>query len=459
MQSALNWSSSSVSRPPFDSRSSHRVQFYETESFLSQSVSRFVLAGLNHGEAVIVVATDAHVRELENCLRNENIDLNSVLSTKQLLLLDARELLPKIMKEGLPDPVEFRRTVGEVLRDCASRFPLVRAYGEMVHLLCVEGNFPAALNLEKEWNALAKEMPFQLLCGYSITNFNRETHGVFFDSVCKLHSHIVPTELYSTLTDPDSQSREIARLQQRAQSLEMEVADRLRIEKELRRANEDLLRITYVASHDLKEPLREITTFLQLIKDRYADKLDSQGTRFIHHTVNASARMRELIEGILLHARMSLEEQPLKSVDFNSAFEDAVANLSIAIRNSCGQVTRTSLPTIRAQSVHIVQLFQNLIGNALKFHKTTIPKVHVSARQDGNLWIFSVTDNGIGIPEPYLESVFTLFQKLHGNSAFPGSGIGLATCKKIVESLGGKIWAESELGQGSTFQFTIPEAC
>ncbi len=437
--------------------SSHSAQFYETEAFLCSSVSKFVSIGLAQGKAVVLCATPSHLESVKEHLISEAVDVRRAISNRQLILLDAAVILNQIMKGSIPDTQAFYQVIGKILRDCSERFPGVRVYGEMVHLLCAEGNYAGALRLEKEWNALGREIPFHLLCGYSMSNFNRDTHESFFHSVCDLHAHVIPTEAYSEISDPEAQRREIARLQQKAVTLEAELEARKRIEAELRRANEDLLRITYVASHDLKEPLREITTFTQLLENRYKEQLDEQGKGFIRYTVDAATRIKNLVEGILQHARMSLEEQPLQVTDFNSAFDEATANLQIALATSGGRVVRDPLPSIKAQPVQVVQLFQNLIGNALKFHNGGVPSVKVTAQKEGGHWIFCVQDNGIGIPEEYKDSIFNLFQRLHGHHKFPGSGIGLATCKKIIDSMGGRIWVESEINKGSKFNFTIPE--
>ncbi|SNB45945.1 PAS domain S-box protein [Geobacter sp. DSM 9736] len=232
--------------------------------------------------------------------------------------------------------------------------------------------------------------------------------------------------------------------------------ERERLLAEVQRSNQDLQQFAYVASHDLQEPLRMVSSYMQLLERKYRDQLDEKAQKYIHYAVDGTKRMQNLIDGLLRYSRISREKE-LVPVDTNATYAAAIANLAKAIGEAGGNVTVDLLPTVPGDEIQLVQLFQNLIGNGLKYRKPgSAPKVHVSARQLGEEWIFSVTDDGIGIPPQHFDRIFQIFQRLHTKDEYPGTGIGLASCKKIVERHGGRIWVESEPGKGSTFYFALP---
>jgi len=224
----------------------------------------------------------------------------------------------------------------------------------------------------------------------------------------------------------------------------------------LEKSNADLRQFAYVASHDLQEPLRVVTSYVQLLERNCKGRLDEDADRFIERALSGVKRMQTLITDLLAYARVGTEDRKLESVDCAIVFEQTLANLEAAIKESAAVVTRSALPTLLTNGTHMAQLFQNLIANAIKFRGAGPPQVHVAAEQREHDWLFSVRDNGIGIEAQYAERIFLIFQRLHSRSDYPGTGIGLAICKKIVESQGGRIWFESEPGNGSTFWFTIP---
>lgn len=226
--------------------------------------------------------------------------------------------------------------------------------------------------------------------------------------------------------------------------------------EELRRSNEELEQFAYVASHDLQEPLRMVTSYLQLIESRYADKLDDDAHEFIDFAVDGASRMKTLINDLLAYSRVQRSEVVFETVNMQQVFEQVTHHLQLTIEETNASLTADALPDITANERQMVQLLQNLIGNALKFRGDDAPKIHVGARQIGSRWQFSVQDNGIGIEPDYQDRIFVIFQRLHTRQDYPGTGIGLAICRKIVEKHGGKIWMESEPGKGTTFYFTIP---
>jgi len=224
---------------------------------------------------------------------------------------------------------------------------------------------------------------------------------------------------------------------------------------ELERSNKELEQFAYVASHDLQEPLRMVSSYTQLLERRYGDKLDDKGRTFIAYAVDGATRMQRLINDLLEFSRISTRGKPLQPVDVNRVLGAVRGNLSLAIQEVGALVTNDELPTVMADETQLVQLLQNLIGNAIKFHGGERPQVHVSAQAAATEWIFAVRDNGIGIAPEYFERIFVIFQRLHARGEYPGTGIGLAVCRRIVERHGGRIWVESTPGQGSTFFFAL----
>jgi PAS domain S-box-containing protein len=248
-----------------------------------------------------------------------------------------------------------------------------------------------------------------------------------------------------------------------ASTIARDITERNEAERELRRSaaelarsNRDLQQFAYVASHDLKEPLRMVTSYLQLLEERYGDRLDAEGKEFCGFAVNGARRMHSLINDLLEYSRVDTQERELKPTESQTVFDHALQNLKTAVEESGAVVTHGDLPRVRADSSQLAQLLQNLIGNAIKFRGEEAPRIHVMAEAQDAWWRFSVADNGIGIDPRYHHRIFQIFQRLHGGRTYPGTGVGLAICQKIVERHGGSIWVESAPGRGSTFFFTLP---
>jgi signal transduction histidine kinase len=225
---------------------------------------------------------------------------------------------------------------------------------------------------------------------------------------------------------------------------------------ELERSNRELEEFAYVASHDLQEPLRIISSYLQLLSRRYSEQFDEDGQRFIHYTVDAADRLRELIDDLLAYSRVGTQGQPFTPTDCEVVLQEALINLQLVIEENSAVITYDPLPTVMGDTTQLRQLFQNLLGNAIKFHSDKPPHIHIGSRRETGHWLLWVQDNGIGLDPKFAERIFAIFQRLHNRGDYPGTGIGLTICKKIVERHNGRIWVESQPGQGTTFYFTLP---
>ena len=252
------------------------------------------------------------------------------------------------------------------------------------------------------------------------------------------------------------------KLEELIEELEHEITERKQAEENLghtlnalRRSNKELKQIAYVSSHDLQQPLRMVISFTQLLSKRYKDKLDDDANEFIQFAVEGARRMNELISDLLTYSSIGTQGKNFELTDCEEVMEVVILNLQSSIQERGAKITHEKLPTVNADISEIIQLLQNLIGNAIKFHSEKPPRIHISTKQEDNKWVFSVKDNGIGIDPKYFNQIFKIFKRLHTREEYSGSGIGLAICKKIVERHGGNIWVESEVGKGSIFYFSI----
>jgi signal transduction histidine kinase len=256
----------------------------------------------------------------------------------------------------------------------------------------------------------------------------------------------------------------LARVLASKEELNREVEVRRRAEDDLKktladleRSNKELEQFAYVASHDLQEPLRMVSSYTQLLGERYGDQFDEKGKKFINYAVDGAVRMQQLIHDLLLYSRVNKRGEEFQPFDGHTALGMAVANLAETIRESGALVTNDDLPQVMGDQTQLAQVFQNLIGNAIKFRGQDQPRIHVSAQGEDRHWLFSVQDNGIGIDERHKGKVFVIFQRLHTREEYPGTGIGLSLCQRIIQRHGGEIWFDSKPDEGSTFYFTLPK--
>jgi signal transduction histidine kinase len=267
-----------------------------------------------------------------------------------------------------------------------------------------------------------------------------------------IHARAETEAALARAADERRQHAELVAVELRQAKAELERAN-----EELLQSNDELRQFAFVASHDLQEPLRSITSFCNLLKEEYRDRLDEQADCYIERIVNGAKRMKALVTDLLSYSRVSRDEQvAFQEVDFREVVGDALANLQSSINETGAEIFWDALPTVVGNRVQLIQLLQNTIGNAIMYRGAEPPRIDIDAQRVGESWEFSVRDNGIGIAPEHHQQIFEIFKRLHGRDKYPGTGIGLAVCKKIVERHGGQITVESQLGAGSVFRFTIP---
>jgi signal transduction histidine kinase len=369
---------------------------------------------------------------------------------------------------------------------------LIKAHsGKEALRACLEHDFAAILLDVKmpdmdgfETAAMIRERPRS--CDVPIiflTALKSEEHlfrGYYMGAVDYLYKPIVPEVLRSKVSvfvDLCRKNRLLKRhadaLEQKNAELEREIIERVKAEedvrrlnaelevrvqertKELSRTNDELRQFAYVASHDLQEPLRTVASYAQLLAKRYRAHLDADADEFIRYMVEGVTRMHNLLNDMLAYSRVTeTKDKVLPPANTDAVLQSAVLNLEATINETQAEITHDELPVVKADEIQLTQVFQNLLSNAIKYRSQEPPRIHVSAERRDDEWIFSVQDNGIGIDPQYSERIFGIFKRLHGRE-LPGTGMGLAICKRIVERHGGRIWVESQPGNGSTFRFAL----
>ncbi|NJL53589.1 MAG: GAF domain-containing protein [Hydrococcus sp. SU_1_0] len=315
---------------------------------------------------------------------------------------------------------------------------------------------PILLSLEQANAASPSPQLWGLLIAHEC-NQPRKWQQTEIEFLQQLATHVAIAIQQSILFEQLQQSR--ADLEQRVsdRTAELEATNRQlqQLNQELTRSNHDLQQFAYIASHDLREPLRMVTSFTQLLAKRYSGQLDAEADQIINFAVDGAERMEVLIDGLLAYCRLGSQGETFKAVNCEEVLDQVLANLHLAIAETNTQISRTSFPTVIGDASQLIQLFQNLIANGIKYRAEAVPVIEIGAKEQKQEWLFWVKDNGIGIDPQYGDRIFQIFQRLHTRQEYPGTGIGLAICHKIVEHHDGKIWVESNLSQGATFYFTL----
>jgi signal transduction histidine kinase/ActR/RegA family two-component response regulator len=457
--------------------SDHFVQFYETEGFLLNSLGGYVGKGLEAGDACIVVATKAHREALEEQLKAQGLDVAAASAAGQYLSLDATETLSKFMVDGQPDLGRFNQVVGNIVARAATDKRRVRAFGEMVALLWAEGNQAGAIRLEEFWNDLQKTHAFSLFCAYEMSGFGGEQFIEPLGNVCATHSRVIPAESYSDLTSSDARLRAIIELQQKARSLEAEIAERRQVEERLRLSlmQEQLARteaedanrlkdeFLATVSHELRTPLHAVIGWSHMLRTGGLD--EAMTTRAIETIERNAKSQAQLIEDILDVSRFITGKLHLNIglVDFASVINAAIDSVQLAAESKDIQLEVTLDPSARrvsGDSSRLQQVVWNLLSNAIKFTPAG-GRVQVRLERAGTDAQISVSDTGEGINSDFLPFIFDRFRQGDGSSTrkHGGLGLGLAIVRHLVELHGGTVSADSVgKGQGTTFTLRLPLA-
>lgn len=459
------------------SETEHFVQFYEADGFLLNSLSGFVGSAINSGDAAVVVATKEHRDGLDELLRANGLDLTRAVASGKYVSLDAAETLSRFMVDGYPENGRFNEVLGGILASVTDGRSRVRAFGEMVALLWAEGNYSAAIRLEELWNDLQNSYSFSLFCAYPMQGFHGEKFDGPHDGVCGVHSRVLPAESYAGLADQDDRLRAIARLQQKARSLEAEIKERQQAEECLRLAlvGEQMARAEAEAanqmkdqflatvSHELRTPLNAIIGWSHLLKTGNLDK-----TTYVRavETIDRNAKSQaQLIEDILDVSRMITGKLRLNNepVDIASVINAAIDSVQLAIDSKDIHLAVTLDPSARhtvGDAGRLQQVVWNLLSNAIKFTPSS-GRIEVKVERAGRNLRILVSDTGVGIAAEFLPFIFERFRQADGSTTrvHGGLGLGLAIVRQLVELHGGTIKAESAgEGLGATFTVQLPLA-
>lgn len=499
----------------------HFVSFFEPDDFPDVRVARFFAEGLIQGAAAILVATSRHGGAVVRALSSFGFDVEGLRRQGRLKMMDAEETLGELVVNGKIDSTAVE-SVGRIAREASARFGSVFAFGELTGLLWARGDHANALELERRWDELCRESSLSLLCvvpkpsaADRIPLCTLHAHRVA-DDVCRCRPRVqevldavksdalgllnlMPTGVYlcdregrlifyndrarriwgrspdlgeklpADSTSQDHEVRMASLVDERGAArgtlvLFHDVSERTLAERQmaqrvldLSRSNRELAQFAQVASRDIKEPLRMIRLFGQVLSTKLEGTGDLETRQALELVTNGSRRIAELIDALLDYS--SIGETVLREkFDSGSAFECAKENIASLIAATGAVITSDPLPIVHGNFALFTLLMQNLLSNGIKFCSGRVPRLHVGVREAAHEWIFSVKDNGIGIEAEFFDRVFVIYQRLHTQAEYSGTGIGLATCKRVVEWHGGRIWVESKQGEGSTFSFTMPKS-
>lgn len=413
----------------------------------------------------------------------ERQQTEAVLRQAEIASKQVNQLLEQRVRERTAEEEVLHRSE-ELYRTLAQNFPngAVKLFDRELRYTLAEGTGLTDVGLSKEnvegktiWDIFPAQTSAMLEPFYQSAFAGKASVTELSYSGCIYRVHIVPVrneqgDIFAGMSMSQNitlQKQAEQNLREARDELEIRVQERTQqlyaanftleqLNAELQRSNQELEQFAYVASHDLQEPLRAVAGYTQLLADEYQNSLDKTAQEYITYIIDGAARMSQLIQDLLAYSRVNTKGKPFIPTDCNSVLPQVLGNLQVLIAENNATITYDSLPTVIADKTQLVQLFQNLISNAIKFRREELPQIQITAELEDKAWLFSVTDNGIGIKSQYIERIFQIFQRLHTRREVSGTGIGLAICKKIVERHHGHIWAESEPGIGTTFYFTIP---
>ena len=437
----------------FHTEPEHFVQFYETEVYLLDSLSAFIGTGLVTGDACIVIATKTHLEGLEERLEAKGLNIAAARSQGEYVSLDAVDTLSQLMVDGLPEPELFAEVVGSVIAQAVKSGRYVRIFGELVALLWMEGNRSAAVCMEELWDDLhRKTHAFSLFCAYTMHSFDGEAYGQQFAEICKLHSRVIPGESYTALASPDEQLRTIALLQQKANSLEAEIAER----KELERRKDEFISM---ASHELKTPVTALKGFTQLLYRRFKSRDDDESLHFLARMDAQINKLTKLISDLLDISKMQSGYLGycMEPFDLDVLAQEIVENVQGITQSHRLLLEKTAGVHVFGDRDRIGQVLINLLTNAIKY-SANADRVIVQLAIDGEQALVSVQDFGIGIAEAYQEKIFERFYQVSepAEKTYPGLGIGLYIASEIIKRHQSHLRVQSQKGEGSIFSFCLP---
>lgn len=443
---------------PADRR--HVVQFYENDAFLARVTAAYVSEGLAAGEPVVAIATRVHLVALASALRSRGVELDQELAAGRCTLLEAEETLAAFMVDGRPVPARFEEVIGGLIRRLEAGSPSghVRAFGEMVDVLCLRGERAAALELEALWNDLGRRHSFALLCGYAISAFDGAGLTDSFAGVCTAHSHVVPTEACDGVSATDEQLALIARLQQRARALEREVESRKQAERELQAALRQRDDFIAIAGHELKSPLASAQLQVQSLQVLVRRRDDPMLLERLGKAARSIGRLGRLVDDLLDASRLDsghreLEREP---VDLAGVVAEVLEAASVNLAQAGCRVELEVPEAVVGEwdRVRLLQVVGNLVSNALKYGAgKPISITVVRAGDDARL---VVRDHGIGMDGDSQRRVFERFERAVSARHFGGLGLGLYIVRQVVEAHRGTVRVESAPGEGATFVVELP---
>lgn len=438
----------------------HIALFYESRDEQFTAMVPFVRQGLERGERVMYVIDERTEDEVLATMREGGIDVDGALDSEALTFHTLDETY---LRNGTFDPDDMIEFYGEAIEEATAEYPALRVTADTHWILDDETEIEDFMEYESRVNDLFEGEDCIALCQYDreaippeiLTDVVRtHPHLIYDGTLCHNFYYTPPQEYF----EPDEPGRDIDRmLRTLVDRTEAKVELNGTID-ELEESNERLKRFAYIASHDLQEPLRMISSYLQLIEDRYAGELDDEAQEYIDFAVDGSDRMREMVNGLLAYSRIDIQDSEFESIDCNALLDDVLTDLQVRIDESDATIVVDELPTIVGDANQFEQLFSNLISNAIKYSGDELPYVEIAVERQNDRRVFSVADNGIGIDPKYADQIFEVFNRLHSNDEYRGTGIGLALCRKIVDHHGGSIWVDSEPGEGTTFYFTLSGA-
>lgn len=426
----------------------HYVQFYENDLFLVKSVTDFIVGG----DCGIIIATRAHRDLLEQSLKTQGIDIIKAQVNGRLVFFDAEETLSSVMTDGMPDKAKFTEVVGSLIKHSSQKNLQIRTFGDMVAILWGQGHRSAAIELEHLWNELGRKHTFSLYCAYPLHRFDQESHSDAFGTIGLQHTHVIPAESFTKLIDQNDRLREIARLQQKAQSLEAEIEKRQRLEKQ----KDEFIGI---ASHELKTPVTSIKAYAQILQKRLEKHPDpatrALATKMDKHIDKLSRLINDLLDSTRIEAgkiRFDIEK-----FNMNSLIEEVAEASQLTTDKHKISMKLAPACNVSADRNRISQVLTNLLANAVKYSPDA-DEIVVKTVVKQNAVTVMVQDFGLGISPKDQNKIFERFYRATEKKAetYPGIGLGLYISSEIIRRHKGQIWVESKKGSGSTFFFSLP---